>query len=321
MKKKHKNTHRQKEVKKEQHITKVKKNINISGRIILPLILFVTILAYFPSFNNDFVNWDDDWYVIENEQIRSLDFGNIIDIYSSFFHGQYSLVTTTLLALNYKIDELNPLPFHITAVLIHLINIIIVFLLTKKLHKLLHKKEKNPYQIIIPSVTALLFAINSLQVETVAWVSALKVSFFSLFFLLAIYSYLQYFETKKISKFILSMLFFMLSFGAKEQAMILPVVFIAFDFYLERPLLSRKVITEKIPFFVLAIVFGIVSLLSQKNYGAISDQQWYPFIDRIAYASYGFAIYLWKIIFPYNLVKHLFGRRATSLYFLCLNTH
>ena len=285
------------------------------------IVLLITLISYYPAIDNQFVNWDDDWYVIENTQIRSLSFDNISDIFSGFYHGQYSPVTTLLLAVNYGISELSPLSYHLTGVILHLINVFLVFWFISLLVAQMNIGKRAGAKLIIPLITALLFGINTLQVESVAWVSAQKVSLYSLFFLASLVAYLRYTTEKRMMPFIAALFFFALSFGSKEQAMVLPVVLVGIDFFINRKLLNKKVIIEKIPFFALAIIFGIVSLLSQAKYGAISENQWFPFIERIPFAGYSFLAYFAKLLFPYELSGFYpypvnVGQSAPAIYWL-----
>lgn len=271
----------------------------------LPLILIVTIIAYLPAFNNGFVNWDDDWYVIENQQLRSISSGNISSVFSGFYKGQYSPVTTTLLAFVYYIVQLKPAMYHYVSIIIHLLNVALVYWFLSLLFKIKSKYSKTGknkiLQIRIAVICSVLFAVHVLQVESVAWISAQKVVLYSFFFFASLINYLYYVRNRKLLLFVLSVFLFILSFGSKEQALVLPVTLIVIDFFLNRKLLSRKVIIEKIPFLLLSLIFGIVSLYSQENYGAISDKAWYSFFDRIVYASYAYFMYFVKLIVPYKL--------------------
>jgi len=276
--------------------------------IVLAGVLFITLIAYLPALKNNFVNWDDDWYIIENEFIRNVSAKNVSSILTEFYHGQYSPVTTLVLAINYKMSELKPFSYHLTSVVFHLINTAFVFWLIYVLISRINKEKKqrlklqgeyNPLNLAV--IVSVFFGIHVLQVESVAWVSAQKIVLYTLFFLLSCIAYLYFVQTKSKVYYGIAAVLFTLSFGSKEQAMVLPIMFVAFDFILNRDLKSKQVIIEKIPFFILAIIFGIVSLYSQQNYGAISDRVGYPFTDRIAFAGYSFLAYIAKVLFPTKL--------------------
>ena len=276
------------------------------------VLIVVTFVAYFPSLSSDFVNWDDDWYILENEFLRSTSFSNFIAIFTQFFKGQYSPVSTSVLALIYGSVQLKPFLYHLVSVIVHLSNTVLVFVLIRKVlifkreSVLSNKGDKSIIQSVsilgVSFVTALLFGLHTIQVESVAWVSAIKVVLFSLFFLLASIYYVLYIQTSKISNLFISFVLFLLSFGSKEQAMVLPIMFYAFDIFFNRKWKTLKVFYEKIPFLAVALIFGIISLYSQSRYGAISGKEWYPlFPDRLVYASYAMLTYLFKLGIPTSL--------------------
>ena len=78
-----------------------------------------------------------------------------------------------------------------------------------------------------------------------------------------------------------------------------PVLLILTDYFTGRKI-NQKTLLEKLPFFVLAILLGIVAIIAQKESGA-TDIIIFPFLQRIVFASYGFITYLFKIILPINL--------------------
>ena len=80
------------------------------------------------------------------------------------------------------------------------------------------------------------------------------------------------------------------------MAVILPLI----DYYSGRKLIDKKVILEKIPFFLIALIFGILAFTTQKHTKAIVFTD-YSFYDRILFASYGVTTYLWKCLLPINL--------------------
>ncbi|HAN76324.1 MAG TPA: hypothetical protein DCQ31_00420 [Bacteroidales bacterium] len=88
---------------------------------------------------------------------------------------------------------------------------------------------------------------------------------------------------------------------SKGQAVSLAVSLLAVDFWFNRKLLSVKVIAEKIPYFALALVFGIVAIKAQASGDALRDFAAYSFHERIIFASYSLFGYIWKLVLPLNL--------------------
>jgi protein O-mannosyl-transferase len=67
--------------------------------------------------------------------------------------------------------------------------------------------------------------------------------------------------------------------------------------------MTRQTIVEKAPFFILAIIFGIVAVYAQKSLGA-TESTVFPFHQRIVFAGYAFAAYLVKLLIPFNLSSY-----------------
>ena len=84
------------------------------------------------------------------------------------------------------------------------------------------------------------------------------------------------------------------------MAVTLPVVLLLFDYYLERPF-SWKVIFEKIPFFILSLLFGILAIMSQRAFGAIVDLPPFSLFERLLFVPYALLFYVVKLFVPINL--------------------
>jgi tetratricopeptide (TPR) repeat protein len=260
-------------------------NLFIFGSICIILALIV----FSPVFTADFVNWDDDYYVIKNTTIQSA--GNLGKILKEPVQGNFHPATMLSLAIDYWISDGKPQWFHAVNVFLHLVNIVLVFFF---FYLFAGKK------IWIAAVTALLFAIHPLHVESVAWISERKDLLYSAFFLGGLLLYLKY--LKKNSLAVLSGVFilFLFSLLSKPAAVVFPLALLAIDFYFNR-LKQRRTYMEKIPFFVLSLVFGIITLQVQKAYGAYSDEGIYPLSSRFFFGNYGIMMYLVKTVFPFRL--------------------
>ncbi len=287
--------------------------------IILIAIIAVTALVYSPISKNDFLNWDDDMYVIENTSITNFSAQNIKTWFTQTYFNNYNPLTTLTYAIDYQIGGFNPKVYTLTNLVIHIFNIILVFIFILLLFKVIKENNnkiesdsKNPY--IVASITAILFAIHPFNVESVAWISERKNVLFAFFFLLSLISYLMYINQNKNIFYIISILFFVFSLLSKGVAVSLSLSVVAIDYVLQRKLLSRKVIFEKIPFFLLSIIFGIVAILAQgkENVGIK-----HPFYEQPAFASYGFVNYLLKLIIPSNLSGfYSYPQEATIIHWI-----
>ena len=259
--------------------------------LLLPLLL--TFILYLPSLKNDFVpNWDDGGYVLEYEPIQSIDPENIKEIFTSFYKGNYHPLTTTMYAAVYAIDGDNAFLFHLLNLILHCANVWLVFLLIRGIFK----KQALAFWV------ALIFGIHPMHVESVAWISELKDVLYTFVYLLSLLAYLSFQSSRHTQKLLLSLIFFLLSLLSKSAAVTLPLVILILD-YARNSRINLRYIVERIPYFLLAGIFGIVAILSQGKQGAIQDlTPLYGIIDRVFIVSYAFMTYVVKFFAPLNLM-------------------
>lgn len=252
-------------------------------------VLVFTALLYLKSIFNDFASWDDDSYIQNNPFIKNFSWQNIQDIFSSFYFGNYHPLTSLVYLFEYSWFGLNALPYHLINVLIHLVNIWLVFKLVEKLG------GKN----ITAVVVAVLFAVHPMHVESVAWISELKDVLYASFFLLSLLFYLK---SKFCNRnYIMCLLLFVLSLLSKSAAVTLPLVLILMDYYKGRKIDLRS-LAEKIPFFLLSLLFGILAVKSQQATKSISDLALsYSFTERIFLITYAVAFYIVMLFVPVKL--------------------
>ncbi|NJL59004.1 MAG: tetratricopeptide repeat protein [Desulfobacteraceae bacterium] len=148
---------------------------------------------------------------------------------------------------------------------------------------------------------AALFALHPLHVESVAWISERKDLLSTFFWLLTIGAYLRYVRQPKLSAYLLVILMFICGLMSKPMVVTLPCILLLLDYYPLRRKQAFKLFIEKIPFFILSGISGIITIIAQKESGAISDPLVYPLGLRLANAALSYVLYLWKTIFPFNL--------------------
>lgn len=281
-------------------------------KFFLPLVLAITFLAFLPSLQNKFVNLDDPQYLTANPVVQTFSSENLKIIFSEQFVGNYQPLTMLSYMLEYKLFGLNPFGYHFVNLMLHLLSTLFVFLIIQTLLSLPSEGVKGGPLVAL--VTALLFGIHPLHVESVAWVSERKDVLYGFFFLWALYLYVQPIPTLPEGKGTRTtspslregfrmgfcLLLFALSLLSKAQAVVLPVVFFAIDFLLNRKF-TKQTILEKIPFFVLAVAFGLLAIQVQGKAGAMQTFQYFPFHERILFSCYALMTYLHKLILPINL--------------------
>ncbi len=256
----------------------------------LVIIVVTAIIAFIPSLNNDFVNWDDIIYDMNNDIIKSITFENFSKIWSSFWMGNYHPVTLFSFAFDYHLFQMNPHGYHYHNLVLHLVNTVLVYFFCY------HLFTKNT---TVASIVALLFAIHPMHVESVAWISERKDLLYTLYYLLALISYIYYCKRKKIGYFLLSLLFFVISLLSKAQAVTLPLVLFLIDYYLSGKFTVRTLL-EKVPFFLLALAGGIVAIFAQKADNSINAVGLTGF-SSLFYGFYSIWFYLFKFVIPVHL--------------------
>ena len=266
-----------------------------SSRLLFILaVLAFTFVCYSPALDKskEFTNWDDPEYVTEQKIITSLDFKNIEKMFNieNDVSLNYHPLTVLSLAINYRFSKLNPRGYFLINILFHLLNTFLIFIFLY----LLSKKK-----FWLAALSSLFFGIHPMHVESVAWISERKDVLYCFFFLLSCISYLKFLEKKKYILLLLCFVFFILSCLSKAMAVVLPVVLILIDIYYKRKY-SWKLLLEKIPFFVVSVLVGIIAIRIQ-SHGAIAKLQAVTLIQRFDFAAYGFMMYWAKLFIPFSL--------------------
>jgi tetratricopeptide (TPR) repeat protein len=271
----------------------------INHVIPLLIILAATFIIFLPALGHGLILWDDHSYTYENPFLKNFNFREVFS-FSTFYMGNYHPLTLLWLHLDWLIFPhgdpgtyagVNAFWFHLNNIVLHLLNVILVFYL---IYELLDRKGLKT-----AAVTAALFAIHPMHVESVVWVSELKDVLYGVFFLSSALVYVRYVKTCKPLLLVVSFVLFIFSNLAKAQAVTLPVLFLLFDYYKGRKI-NFRVIFEKVPFFILCIFFGILAVKAQIVITALNKQHVISLTSALN-ACYGLMNYLVKLIVPVHL--------------------
>jgi len=257
--------------------------------ILICLLLVVTLSAFIPSLKNGFTNWDDDILLTGNKLIRNLSWQGLREVFTTPFYGLYHPLVLVSYALEYHFFKLNPLAYHTTNLTLHLINCLLVFWLISLIGA----------DAQIAFITAMLFAIHPIHVESVAWVSERKDVLYALFFLSSLIGYASYLKNHKIKYYCISLFAFFFSLLSKSMAVTLPFLLFLCDYLLKKRL-DKRCLIEKAPFFILGLVFGIINIYAKCSTGAVTQEPWVSFNNFLA-ANHRLVFYLLRTIFPVNL--------------------
>jgi protein O-mannosyl-transferase len=300
-------------------------------------VALTVLLAYLPALRNEFVNWDDDLYVYDNPQIRSLGAAFFRWAFTTTLMGNWNPLTWISHALDYAVWGLNPLGHHLTSIVLHSMNAALVVVLAVKLLEIVVERSAlnesvrfldDRRVLIAAGVTGLLFGIHPVHVESVAWVSERKDLLCALFFLLSLIVYVKYFggrqsaadgqtsgvrsQESKVKSlqstrlYLLSLGFFVLALMSKPMAVTLPVVLLILDWYPLGGITSLKTLwaagVEKLPFFALGLSSAVLTILAQRAEGAMTAMEVVPWPFRTLVATKSLVVYLGKMLLPVQLL-------------------
>jgi protein O-mannosyl-transferase len=264
--------------------------------LLLAALLVLTALVYMNSLHGAILNFDDVEYFNNHPEVLRLTWKNIGMYFSHYYVIMYQPLPVLSFAINYHFSSLNTLPMHVVNLFFHLSNIILVYYLIKKVSE----------RFDVAFIVAILFALHPLNVEAVSWISARSSGMYTFFYFLSLVFYIDYIKKGlKWRYIIVAFLFFILSLFSKAQAVTLPVVLLLFDYYFKRKLISWRTLLEKIPFFALSIVFGIVAMSDAGTMANITKgmMQDYSLFDAFFLVCYSFVFYFFKLLVPFSLAS------------------
>jgi tetratricopeptide (TPR) repeat protein len=257
--------------------------------------LVITAIVLFNTVNNGWVNWDDHAYVLDNPRVKSLSAESISNMFTIDKPevGNYHPFTMLSLGMNYASSGTDATGYHITNLLLHLLNVLLVFQLVRLLSG----------NLIIAFITATLFGIHPMHLESVAWISERKDVLYTFFFLAGLISYIRFIRQKGKMRsvyYVVCLLLLLFSLLSKAQAMTFPVILLLVDYLLQRNN-WKKLLLEKVPFFILCFVFALIAMQQQQADHGMTDTLEIPFIESFFVGCYGTVMYLLKTIFPFQL--------------------
>lgn len=254
---------------------------------VLAIALLVTAVVYFRFLYFSHISWDDPEMVFRNRAVKDF---NLPALFTQHYVGNYIPVTMLVHAIGWLLFENNDGGHHLLNILLHLFNGILVY-------RILQQLFKNKAWA---SVCAVIFLLHPLQLESVGWISELKNTLSACFYLAAILVYLRFTENKQQKYYLLTLLYFVLGCLSKSSVVVLPLTLICLDIFTEKNF-SFRYFTNKIPLFVLAIIFGVINLKTQAADLFINYSHAFPYHERLGYAGFAIVKYLQSFVFPYQL--------------------
>ena len=278
------------------------------------LLACVTFAVYWPARHYGFVDYDDDDYVSNNVVVRAgLTWAGFVWAFSDQHACNWHPLTWFSHMADCQMFGLNPGAMHLENVLLHCANAVLLLLL---LNSITAASWRSAF-------VAALFALHPLRVESVAWIAERKDVLSGFFFMLTLLCYAKAVTSDKwrvtskdtnsplithhSSLFRFALLFFVFGLLSKPMLVTVPVVLLLLDFWpLKRFTLhdSRsaivRLVREKIPFFLLSVIVGVITLFAQRAGGSWVPVNT-PIYSRIGNVVIGYWNYIEKLFWPQNL--------------------
>jgi Flp pilus assembly protein TadD len=204
--------------------------------------------------------------------------------------------------LDWQLFGPKPAGHHLTNLIFHIANTLLLFIVLKQMTHLLWPS----------AFVAALFALHPLHVESVAWVAERKDVLSTFFWMLTMWAYVRFVSRPKIASYLLVVVFFALGLMSKPMLVTLPFVLLLLDYWpLDRFSPKRGkagskyslpyLLIEKAPLFAMVLASCIVTFIVQKKGGAMEWEN-YGLLIRLANASISYLQYINKMIWPARLV-------------------
>jgi hypothetical protein len=208
-------------------------------------------LLYGNTMNYEFVTWDDPWYITNNTLIKSWSFENLYGICTENVARNYAPLTIFSFLVDHTLWGDWAGGYHMTNVLIHLLNSCLVYILLNQILKQVYRGH-GPYQLIT-LVTTICFMIHPVQVETVAWVSSRKGLLSSIFMLMSLRCWWR--EDRTNREELGAIGYLIIALMCKANAIVLPGLFLSYDV-----LIRRQKIVEVLPRIMIPVTFCFLFL-------------------------------------------------------------
>jgi Flp pilus assembly protein TadD len=287
-------------------------------------------LVFGQTLRHDFVNFDDDEYVYNNAQVTpGLTLHGIAWAFTTASSAYWHPLTWLSHMLDCQLWGLHAGGHHLTNVLLHSANAVLLFLVLRRMTSLhpgtgtgaparARPGSSTPADALWCSAfVAAVFAIHPLDVESVAWVAQRKNVLSTFFWLLTMGAYVGYVVKPDWRRYALVMICYGLGLMSKPMLVTLPFVLLLLDYWpLERIVIAQgadggsvprplrqaaRLAFEKVPLLLLAVVSSVVTYLGQKNLSSVTTLKESPLGVRLAKVSVNYVGYLRDTIWPENL--------------------
>jgi protein O-mannosyl-transferase len=272
--------------------------------LLLPF--FISIIVYLNCLQNSFV-YDDDSTIINNYFVRH--WSNLPALFTSkYFALSAELTYRPVVTLSYFIDytfwHLNPLGYHLTNILLHAINSILVFIFAFQVFK-----NRTPALI-----SAVFFSSYPLFSEVVNAVGFREDLLAFMFLTLAFICYLKANQQRYILYYPISLFCYFLGLFSKEMAITLPILIVLYDVVFKGYPYMKSKCLYYLGYFFVATFYILNRFFFLHN--PLESQIPYPqgsFFVNFLTMSHVLAGYMKLLFLPFNLNVDYVVPFSTSL--------
>ncbi|UCF42918.1 MAG: tetratricopeptide repeat protein [Planctomycetota bacterium] len=274
--------------------------------LICVILAGATFGVYWQVLRSDFVNFDDPIYVTENEYVNTgFSWENIRWAFTAGKVSYWHPLTWLSHMLDCELYGLRPGLHHLTNLIIHIANSLLVFLVFRGMTGAVWRS----------AFVAAVFALHPVNVDSVAWVAERKNVLSTLLWFLTMWGYASYVRRGRAGRYLVTLLLFVVGLLAKPMLVTLPFVMLVLDFWPfgrlggegnkvkagEQRSQIFRLVWEKVPFFILSGISIYLSSLSIRRLGITTPMGLVPMKLRIMQALVSYVSYLSKIVLPRKL--------------------
>jgi protein O-mannosyl-transferase len=241
----------------------------LRATLICVVLASATFVAFEGVRSNDFVYFDDNQYVFENRIVqKGLCFESVKWAFTTWYQGNWLPLTWLSHLTDISVFGMNPEGHHLVSVGFHVANVILLFLILKKMTG----------AVWLSAFVAAVFGLHPLGVESVAWVAERKNVLSTFLAFLTIWAYLWYVQKPGWHRYVTVAILFSAGLLSKSMLVTLPFVLILLDYWpigrfnesKGRRWLWRAVV-DKSPLIAMSAVFCVITYLSQAHAEAVLE--------------------------------------------------
>ncbi|MEO7083537.1 MAG: tetratricopeptide repeat protein [Gemmatimonadaceae bacterium] len=271
------------------------------------VVALVTLVSFLPVLSAGFVTWDDDANFLNNASYRGLGSAQLHWMWTTFHLGHYVPLSWMTLGLDYVVWGMNPFGYHLTNLVLHAANAVVVYWIARRLLRRAGAIVDDERGLALGAAfAALAFAVHPLRVESVAWITERRDVLSGLLSSLTALTYLKSTDGNARSSrwYWLAVAVFAAAALSKGTVVTLPAILVILNAY---PLgrlggtagwntpIAKRVYREMAPFVAIAGAAAVMAFFALQRVDQL------PLSQKTAVSAYSLAFYVMKTIVPSGL--------------------